>query len=282
MTAVTIDDARFVTIDRRRPLDALIRHEPVFGAVGLIMLAMMVPTLFAAIVDDRTFQGVNVWIKPLKFQFALAVWFLTLAFFARWLPDGTRERRWYRVFVGAVVVANFVEIAWIGGAAALATASHFNQTPLGAVIYPLMGAAAVLITSTSAVYAWQIARNDAPRLPAAFRESLVAGLALTLPLTLLSAGVMSALGSHWVGGAASDAGGLPLMGWARDGGDLRVAHFFATHAMHFIPAFGVVSVWLFGADDRRPVRAFAALFAALVLFTFAQALAGYPFLAQVG
>lgn len=282
MSLTTGDDARFATIDRRPLLDALTRHEPAFGALGLIMLALMLPTLFAAYADDRTFQGVDVWTKPLKFQFSLAVYFLTLAFFARWLPDGVRERRWYRLFAGSVVVAALVEIAWIGGAAAMGTASHFNQTPLGAVVYPLMGAAAALITSATAVYAWQIARGDALRTRPALRESVVLGLALALPLTLVTAGAMSAIGSHWVGGAPTDAGGLPLMGWARDGGDLRVAHFFATHAMHFIPVFGLVSAWAFGARETRPVRLFAALFAAFVLFTFVQALLGRPFLPWIG
>lgn len=282
MTMAMIEDARFVTIDRRRPLDALTRHEPVFGALGLLMLALMAPTLFACLVDERTFQGVNVWVKPLKFQFSLAAYFLTLAVFARWLPDGLRETRWYRVFGASAVFATIAEIAWIGGAAAMGTASHFNRTPFGEAVYPLMGGAAVLITTVSTVYAWQIARNAALRLPPAFRESVVVGLALTLPLTLVTAGAMSNMGSHWVGGMPLDARGLPLTGWAREVGDLRVAHFFATHAMHFIPAFGLVSVWLFGAEERRPLRVFAILFAGFVLFTFVQALSARPFLPWIG
>lgn len=265
-----------------RPLDLFTRPEPAFAATGLFMLALMAPTLFAALVDERSFQGVNVWIKPLKFEFSLAVWFLTLAFFARWLPEGLRERRWYGIFATAVVVAAVVEIAWIGTAAAMGTASHFNETPLGSAIYPMMGAAAALITSASAVYAYQIARNDQAALPPALKEGLVLGLALTLPLTLLTAGAMSAMGAHWVGGPATDAGSLPLMGWSRQGGDLRVAHFFATHAMHFVPAFALVSASTFGAAERRPVRLFSALFCGLVLFTFAQALLGQPFMPRIG
>lgn len=99
-----------------------------------------------------------------------------------------------------------------------------------------------------------------------------------LPLTLITAGTMSGLGGHFVGGSGSDAGGLPFMGWSREVGDLRVAHFFATHALHFIPVFGLVSASLFGDERRLPLRLFVVAFAAFVLFTFVQALAGRPFL----
>ena len=109
-------------------------------------------------------------------------------------------------------------------------------------------------------------------------DAIVIGLALVLPLTLVTAGTMSGLGGHSVGGSGSDAGGLPLMGWVRDGGDLRVAHFFATHAMHFIPAFGLVSTVVFGPANRVPIWLFAAAFVAFVGFLFVQALMGQPFL----
>lgn len=283
MTYATIEDARFVTIDRRRPLvDLVTRHEPTLGVAGLLMILMMPPTLFAAMIDGRVFQDESVWMKPFKFEVALAIYLLTLAFYARWLPDGLRRRRWYRVFIGAVVAAVLAEMVWIGGAAALGTSSHFNPTAFGSIIYPLMGVAAVVLTSASAVLAWQIRANERLRLPPAFRESLVIGLALVLPLTLVTAGTMSSYGSHLVGGADGTTSGLALMGWSREVGDLRVAHFFATHALHIVPAFGVLSAWLLGGDNRLPVRVFSAVFVAFVLYTFIEALAGRPFLPLIG
>ena len=72
------------------------------------------------------------------------------------------------------------------------------------------------------------------------------------------------------------------MGWARDGGDLRVAHFFATHAMHFIPAFGfIASLLLPASQGRLAVSGFAGLLAALVGYAFVKALSGQPFLAML-
>ena len=72
------------------------------------------------------------------------------------------------------------------------------------------------------------------------------------------------------------------MGWSRDGGDLRVAHFLATHALHAIPlaAWGL-SRWV-GASAVGAVRAFAILYTVFVFFTFAQALRGQPFLSALG
>ncbi|MEO4001604.1 hypothetical protein [Mesorhizobium sp. CAU 1732] len=282
MTVATIDQTLVETVERRWSLEALTRHEPALASVGLLMLAIMPPTLFAMLVDARTIQGVNVWMKPFKFEMALAVYVLTLVFFARYLSEGVRQRRWYRVYIGAVIAAIVLEVVWIGGAAAIGTSSHFNRTPIGDIIYSAMGAAAVLLTSASAVFAWQIARNRQTTLAPALKESVVIGLALVLPFTLLTAGTMSSMSSHFVGGSGAGVGGFPLMGWARDRGDLRVSHFFATHAMHFVPAFGLLSVAMFGGDERRPVRLFALAFVILVGFTFMQALAGNPFLPSIG
>ena len=104
-----------------------------------------------------------------------------------------------------------------------------------------MGVFAVILTSMSLAYGVLIARSDrAPRDPA-LRLGLVLGLVLTFALTMVFAGTLSQNGSHFVGGSGSDAGGLPLMGWARDGGDLRVAHFFGTHALHAIPLAGFLA-----------------------------------------
>jgi hypothetical protein len=257
-------------------------HEPRLFDLGALLLIAMLPTAFAALVDPRLFQGINVWDKPMKFEFALGVYLLTLVFFARFLPAGTTGKRWYRAYAAVVIVAIVAEMLWIGGAAAMAIPSHFSETPLGGAIYGLMGVAAVILTSLSMVYALQIRRNAATGLSPAVKESLVLGLALVLPLTLITAGTMSSMGGHWVGGAPTDAGSLALIGWARDGGDLRVAHFFATHAMHFIPVFGLVSAQLAGPDNKTPVRVFSGIFAAFVSYTFVEALMGRPFLPVLG
>jgi hypothetical protein len=254
------------------------------AGTGFVLVGLMLPTGLAMLLDGRELLDIDIWTKPLKFQAALAIYAFTLAFFARWLPSGTLERRWYRVYAAVVVFSIGFEIAAIGGAAAYGVASHFNEaTPLNAWIYGLMGVFAVTLTSMSLAYGVLIARSDrGPRDPA-LRLGLVLGLVLTFVLTVVLAGTLSQNGSHFVGGSGSDAGGLWLMGWARDGGDLRVAHFFGTHAMHAVPLAGFLAGrWLAPRAALAMTWAAALAWTLLCVATFAQALAGRPFLPMLG
>lgn len=256
--------------------------EPRFFDLAILCGLLMLPAGFAATADDRLFDGVNIWIKPLKFDVALFVYFLTMVFFARFLPAATRVSRTYRFYSVAVVTAVALEVAWIHGAAALGTASHFNASPVGAVLYSVAGLGALMLTTPPAVYAVSLYRNPPVGLSPVLTEALVLGLGLTLPLTLMTAGTMANLGTHYVGGTPADPSGLVFFGWARDVGDLRVAHFFATHAMHAVPLFGLAYVWLAGGTSRWPGRIFAAAFTGFVVFAFVQALNGQPFLPGLG
>ena len=261
----------------------LFRRHSLFAGGALCLLVLMAPTLFAMALDQRTFLDINVWVKPLKVQVALAIYLATLAWFADWVPATVAASRWHRIFSAIVVLAVGAEVVWILGASALGTASHFNESsPLAAGLYALMGVLAVTLTSASLVYGVAILRARNSRLDPVFRLSVGIGLIATFILTVIVAGTMSNNGSHFVGGAHSDAGGLALMGWARDGGDLRVAHFFATHAMHFIPAFGLIAGRMLPTGRGRvAVLAFTGLFVALVAYAFIGALSGRPFLSML-
>ncbi len=83
---------------------------------------------------------------------------------------------------------------------------------------------------------------------------------------------------HWVGGVASDAAGLPVVGWSRSGGDLRVVHFLGIHAMHFIPAFAadLLALGMRHKAARSWAYAFAVSLCILTVVSFVQARAGLP------
>ena len=257
------------------------RDEPVYTGLTLLLLAAAPAMLLAAGVDGRTVLEENPWTKPLKFDLALIIYLATLAFFARWVLTGDRAARPYRVFHSAVAVAVVAEMIWIGGAAMLGTTSHFNTSPIGSLLYPAMGVAAVLITSATSVQAWQIARNPDTGLPPPIKASIVGGLAMVLPLTLLTAGTMASMDGHSVGPSAPGEAGAWLFGWSRQAGDLRVAHFFATHALHAVPLFGLIAYLLAPKSAGTAVRLIATAYACLVLAVFVQALRGRPFLSGI-
>jgi hypothetical protein len=264
----------------RGPVAELFHREPVYAAAALFFAIAMLPTAFAMALDQRTFQGVNVWIKPLKFEFSICIYLATLAWFAGWLPRGTTSSPWYRVHAGLVVFAAVAEIIWISGAAALGIASHFNVThPFMAKVYPVMGAFAVLLTSATIPYGVLIWRNGDGKLAPVVRLSLGLGLLLTFILTVATAGFMSGQFSHLVGSSSGTQPGLPVMGWSRTAGDLRVAHFFATHAMHALPAVGFIASWILPARvGRMTVILSSLLYVGFVALTLVQAAKGQPFM----
>lgn len=270
MTMLTANPPVLPRLSLRRPF----RDEPVFMGAALVLTLSMIPVLLAMALDTRVFQMESPWIKPFKFQMALALYLATLAIYARWLPETVRSARWYKIFAWVVVGSVVGEMVWIGGAAAFATASHFNTSSAAmAAIYNLMGALAVTLTSASTVYGVAIWRNANTGLSHGMRAGLSLGLVLTLPLTLITAGFMSGYGSHFVGTPLTHAT-LPILGWSTEVGDLRVSHFFATHALHLIP----LAVWCVGGSTRMAWGA-ASVFAIFTLATFGQALMGLPVLA---
>lgn len=257
---------------------------PALYVVGMAMLLMAAMTLMLAWLDPRVFQGVSTWAKPLKFQLSTGVYLLTLAWFMAWLPDDKRETRLGRYVVWSAVGAGIFEVAYITWQGGFGLASHYNGTStFYAAMYTLMGIGAVILTSASLALAVLIARSPAYALPRAIKHAVVLGLVLTF---VLGTGFGSYLGAqragHWVGGALTDAGGLPLFNWSRSGGDLRVSHFFGIHAMHFIPAVATLAAAarIPGAKHIASAWLLAAAFSALTVWTFVQAARGQPFLSS--
>lgn len=203
-------------------------------ACTIAMALAALPLLAAHALDPRMFQGDGIWLKPLKFHLALVVYTGTLTLFAMLLPPGTFSGRIWRAYIGVVLLCITAELAWIGGAAALGTASHFNQTGVWASLYTLMGIAAVTLTSLSLAMGLVFWRHRANPL----FLSIALGLILTFVLTIPTAGYMSSSPGHLVGTPVTGAR-VPLMGWSTEVGDLRLAHFLATHALHVVPLAGL-------------------------------------------
>lgn len=236
-------------------------------------------TLFcwvASFIDERTFNGVSVWTKPFKFSLSLGVYFLTLAWFSPLLRAGFFRTRQGRCMTAVPIVFAVFEIAYIAIQAAQGEASHFNKsTPFYDAMYGLMGLGAVSLVSVCLWMAFGIARNRSVGEP--YVLAVIVGLVGTFVIGGGFGGYLSSAGSHWVGGAQTDAGGLPLVHWSTSGGDLRVAHFIGMHAMQIIPLVGALAARLISTSRATfTVIVFSILYAALATATFIQAVGGSP------
>lgn len=268
-------------------IKALLKRHSSFGWAGLVLLALMVPTLLLMSVDTRLVHDVNTWLKPLKFQFSLGVYFVTLAWFVAYTSEQFQLGRWMRWATVAGIVAVIVEVGYITFQAALGQDSHFNDnTVFNDIMYSVMGMGAVTLTSVSMVMGVGVLRNKTQSLDAAFKLSVGLGLILTFILGTIAGGASSVgiTGTGPLIGASeySKSGGLPFLGWSREYGDLRVSHFFGIHAMHVLPLIG----WgLAKAQVRARVTwvwLSAIAFTVFTAFTFLQALNGEPFLPFIG
>jgi hypothetical protein len=251
------------------------------------MLVVTGASLVGMLVDPRIITGAPAWLKPFKFAVSTAIYSLTLAWIFGWLPDWPRVRRvvgWTTAIIFVLEVAIIDTQAWRG------TTSHFNvSTKLNAVLFFIMGGAILLqalVSVAVAVALWRQRFTD---------RSL--GWALRLGMTLTIVGALTGplmtrptatqladaragarltiVGAHTVGG--TDGGpGVPVTGWSREHGDLRVAHFVGLHAIQALALIGVgVRRWRAPEAVRvRAVLAAAASYASLYGLLLWEALRG--------
>jgi hypothetical protein len=268
-------------------LSRMRQASPPLTAVGLLMLAVAVPSAVGIFIDPRVITGAPAWLKPFKFAVSTAIYSLTLAWIFTLLPEWPRLRRvvgWTTAIVFVLEVALIDMQAWRG------TTSHFNVSTVGnAIVFGVMGAAIVVQTIVSMAVVVALWRHQ-------FADRAL-GWALRLGMTLTILGAltgpmmtrptaaqladaragnrMTIAGAHSVGGL--DGGpGVPVTGWSREHGDLRVAHFIGLHG---IQALALVALLLGQWRRPEPVRvrgvlAAAASYAALFLLLLWQALRG--------
>jgi hypothetical protein len=273
-------------------LGRLWRASPPLTAVGALMLIAAGASLVGIAVDPRLITGAPAWLKPFKFAVSTAVYSLTLAWIFGRLTDWPRVCRvvgWTTAIVFVLEVAIIDAQAWRG------TTSHFNAaTTFDRTLYIIMGSAILLQTliSVAVVVALWRQRFDDRTLGWALRFGMTLTVlgALTGPLMTrptpaqlanAHAGArLTVVGAHSVGGA--DGGpGVPVTGWSRDHGDLRVPHFIGLHAIQMLALIAVgLHRWRRPEAARvRAVLAAAASYASLYLLLLWQAMRGQSLVA---
>jgi hypothetical protein len=273
---MTTTAAHPASTSRLRGLAAeLHRREPRLALFGLVSGGCAALAFLGAVVDPREFGGVPLWLKPAKFFASIAIFALSWAWFAALVAPAHRAARSMRAATWTLIGTASFELVYISWQAARGEASHFNRAdPLHAVLYSLMGLAAVALIATTLPLARSIARHPAPGTDPIYRRAVVVGLVLTFLLGGLLGGYMGSQTGHAVG---AEVGHLAVVGWNRGGGDLRVAHFLGMHAEQALP-LAAVAAGALGVRRRGVALAVVAvLWTALTLATFAQAVAGRPF-----
>ncbi len=256
------------------------KREPKLAWLTVLVLCFIPPLLLLHYQDTRLLNGISVWHKPLKFHLAIAVFCGTLAWYCAWINRAVMSRWWYRLYINGLVIAVVVELAWLWFAAALGEPSHFNRThSILAVAYPLMGIIAVYLTSATLFVAVLLQANKHSPLTRYCRSMTISGLLISFVFTVFIASELASMDSHWIGGSQTDTNGFWLFGRSRDGGDLRVAHFFSLHAMQALPLIALLPVWGRAVTRSGWLTVFwSGCYAALILFTYFQAKRGLPFL----
>ncbi len=252
--------------------------ELVLWTGALVMALMLALAAVLWTIDKRLIGEVSVWAKPMKFAVSLAVHMATLALVVGLLGAGWRTGSLLALVAAACALASLGEMIWIIVQAARQQASHFNlATPFTRAMYTAMAAGAVVITLSAAAVGVAAFLDREAEIGPALRMAVLLGFVGGAVLTLITAFTIGSrlsphVGTHPPGGAR-----MALTGWSFVVGDLRIAHFLATHMIQAIPLVGLIA-----ARSLPPPAAMAAVWIAavgwtgLVWLAYQQALAGRP------
>jgi hypothetical protein len=240
--------------------------------------------------DSRHVLGLNPWVKPIKFELSVIMFLATMALILRSLGSTGRRPR-TRAWIGwGLSLCMVVENSIIALQSLRGVRSHMNVTTLRDGL--LFGAMGLFIVLNTVLVGWVFVLWLITQKTVRAAVASGVGLGLAFQLAAAAEGVRMVMNSgHVVGPIDAAAGhamrqhialdggpGLPFLNWSTLHGDLRVAHFFALHALQLLPM-----VALLLAATRLPERVQVALvcvatgaYAAGVWWTFEQAMKGVP------
>lgn len=207
---------------------------------GMFCFLLAILLVFFPLVDSRELQGVNVWIKPLKFFVSVGVFLWTMGWMMNYLDDPQKVRKislwifWLMAF----------ELALVTFQASQGKLSHFNISSVAdIVIFQAMGIA-ILINSIVVLWFFLLFRK-VKDLPAGYLLSIRIGLLIFL-IAGFEGFIMAGRLGHTVG-AVDGQEGIFLLGWAKAYGDLRIFHFLGIHALQVLP----LMAWFFWKDNTK-------------------------------
>jgi hypothetical protein len=260
-----------------RELDA---NDPMLSRLGWALL-LAVPVFAAlALVAPANPLPVNPWIKPIKFSMSFSTFASTISLLLMALQIPQWQLKLARRVIAVSVALEIFSLSAQAWRSAYSSAGH-----------SLLDSGLAQMTNTmvminTAIVMWMLAlfymnrvrtdRVDGPMV-AAIRYSILIFL-----VGNAIGGYMLARGSHTVG-ASDRTPGLPFVNWSIIGGDLRIAHFIAIHAIQIVPLFAYILSQMSpipAVKHRRIAIAVLAIAVSVAVGgTFVQAALGHPLLA---
>lgn len=215
-------------------------RNPFLAKSGMFCFLLAAMLVFFPLVDPRLLQGVNVWLKPLKFFVSVGIFFWTMA----WLLAYLNEPQKVKKISLLIFILLVIELILITYQAAQGKLSHFNISSFwDTMIFQTMGLAILL--NSLVVFWFFILFRKVIHLPSGYALAIRIGLIIFL-IAGVEGFVMAGRLGHTVG-AADGQEGVFLLGWAKAFGDLRVFHFLGLHALQILPLLA----WFFWKDNAK-------------------------------
>ncbi len=254
--------------------------EIIYWIVSVSMFVCFALNSVLAFFDPRTIDGaVSVWSKPLKFELSLAVHAATLALVMSALNSSMRSSTIMVAIAVVFLAACVIEMTYIIAQAARAEHSHYNvSTPFNRLMCSVMAIAAIVIIGTAGAIGVATIFDSEEFLAPALKWAVVLGLIGGTLLTLYTAFAIGARMSPYVGAVpAGIQARMMFTGWSLVAGDLRIAHFLATHMIQAIPLIGLLVMQAAPGRLGIAIVVFAALiWSAMTLNEYGRALSGKP------
>ena len=240
------------------------RNESLFY-FGLFCFSLSIQFIVLTKLTTTQVHGVNAWFKPFKFAISIGSFALTMAWYCHYLSNFNPTP-----FNWTVIILFGFELIYITFQASKGQLSHFNfDTPRYAILYSLMGLAAVLVTLYTAYIGFLFFTQSFPNLPSHYIWAIRLGILIFVVFSFEGA-LMSSQMSHSVG-AINDNSNWWIIGWSKTVGDLRVSHFIGMHALQLLP---FLSFYIF--KNTKATVIISLFYAVLASTTLVQALKGKP------
>lgn len=232
-------------------------------AYGALMWLSCGLTYVVSLNDTRTLREVGVWVKPLKFMAATALFAWTTVWVSHLANPEVTHGTNYLWICALIIATSLFEVAYITYQGSQGAASHYNiSDPVHALLYGAMALAAVGLTASQVWLAWEIGKKTEFAELSVITLSVIIGLLLTFLLSTVS--------GFLLGGHQPPAGqGLPVVGWHLHK-DIRPSHFLAVHAQQLIPLLGLIAERLLGSYATQAISISSTLYVlAWALLTWA-------------